>query len=242
MPNVLLQGLLIGVLAATARALWAQTRPETSETHAELMLGTAWSLPAALIIRLGDSVPLSVRARYATRPLSDAPYYAVRVGGGRVGASRPAAPTGYEGELLHHKLYLSNPVPPVERFEISHGYNLAMASALRAADNLTIRVGLGLVVAHPEGRIAGHRVGGSRRTFLGGGYHIAGLALHVGVGRRYPLARGNTAPYAAAEVKLTAAVARVRVGDAGGSAVVPNVAVHGLAGVGVYRATQRDRE
>ncbi len=238
MPNALLHGGLLAALALAGQGTSAQsgTTDRQSETHAEFMFGTAWSLPTPLIVRLGDSPPLKLAARYATRPFADAPYYAVRVGGGRL-VRRPTA-TGYEAEMLHHKLYLNNPPPPIERFEISHGYNLAMASALRAADDLTIRIGLGLVVAHPEGRIAGQRVGGTRRTLLGGGYHIAGLAAQLAVGRRYPLARGSTAPYAAAEVKLTAAVARVPVGDAGGSVVAPNVALHGLAGLGVSRRSR----
>jgi hypothetical protein len=41
--------------------------------------------------------------------------------------------------LLHHKLYLDNPVPPIERLKISHGYNLLTADAVRPANALAIR-------------------------------------------------------------------------------------------------------
>jgi hypothetical protein len=146
------------------------------------------------------------------------------------------APEGYEAELLHHKLYLDNPVPPIEHLEISHGYNLVTVNAVRPARALAIRVGVGLVVAHAEGRIAGERLGGSRRTLLGGGYHLAGVTAQLAVGRRYTLAHGRSSLYAVPEAKLTASLAHVPVGDSGGKAFVPNVAAHALAGLGLRRA------
>ena len=91
------------------------------------------------------------------------------------------------------------------------------------------------MIAHAEGRIAGQRVGGSRRTFLGGGYHVAGLTAQLAAGRRYALGLGQVAVYALPEVKLTASMARVPLGDAGGRVLVPNIAVHALAGLGVRR-------
>jgi hypothetical protein len=129
--------------------------------------------------------------------LSDAPYYAYRAGGGSTSARD--VPAGYEAELLHHKLYLDDPTPPVEHFEVTHGYNLITANAVRPADRLSIRFGIGVVIAHAEGRIAGQRVGGSRRTLIGGGYHVAGITAQVAAGRRYALARGQVVTYALPE-------------------------------------------
>ena len=204
------------------------------EAHAEFLLGTAWSLPTPLVIRLPGRPTVRLRASYETRPWRDAPYYAYRAGGGH--ASRCGEPpAGFEGELLHHKLYLPAPPPPIEHFEVTHGYNLTTATAVRRADRLSVRFGVGLVVAHAEGRVAGQKVGGSRRTFLGRGYHLAGLTAQVALGRRYALGRGRTALYAVPEAKLTGSLARIPVGDAGGRALVPNVAAHALAGLGVCR-------
>jgi hypothetical protein len=215
---------LLALLFLAPLPLGAQPR----EAAAEFFLGTAWSLPLPLVVRLPDE-RIVLRPRWSTRPFADAPYYAYRAGGGEGGHA-------IEAELLHHKLYLENPRPPVERLEVTHGYNLPLANAAMPARGLTVRVGLGLVVAHAEGRIAGRTVGraaGGRRTFLGGGYHIAGIATQLAVGRRYPLGRGDVALTAAPEVKLTAAWARVPLED--GSLLVPNVAVHALGGVGVRR-------
>ena len=222
--------LLPTLLALASRE--ARTQGGPAELHAEFLLGTAWSLPTPLTVRLPDAPPQRVRARYDTRPWADAPYYAYRAGGGRLG--RRGAPSGWEAELLHHKLYLRDPPPPpIERFEVTHGYNLTTVNVVRPAGGLAVRVGLGLTIAHPEGRIAGR--GFVRRTFLGGGYHIAGLTGQLAVGRRYALGRGRTAAYLVPEAKLTASLARVPLGDDGATVLVPNVAAHALAGVGVRR-------
>lgn len=225
MPRSLPHAAALAALALLPCPAGAQ--PPAHELHAEFLVGTAWSLPTPLVVRLPGAAPVRIRARYATRPLADAPYYAYRAGGG------PAPARGVEGELVHHKLYLRHASPPVEHFEVTHGYNLLTANALRPAGRLTVRLGVGLVIAHPEGRVAGQRVGGSRRTLLGGGYHLAGVTTQLAVGRAYPLGRGRTALYAVPEAKLTASLARVPLGDAGGTILVPNVALHALAGLGV---------
>lgn len=219
-----MSSLRFAFLALAPLPLGAQPR----EAAAEFFLGTAWSLPLPLVVRLPDE-RIVLRPRWSTRPFADAPYYAYRAGAGEGGHA-------IEAELLHHELYLDNPRPPVERLEVTHGYNLPLANAAMPARGLTVRVGLGLVVAHAEGRIAGRTVGratGRRRTFLGGGYHIAGIATQLALGRRYLLGRGDVALTAAPEVKLTAAWARVPLED--GRLLVPNVAVHALGGVGVRR-------
>ncbi len=197
------------------------------ELSAELFAGTAWSLRTPLTVRLPGDRSTTQRARYSTRPFADAPYYAYRVGYGS-----PAR--AVEAELVHHKLYLENPAPPVERFEVTHGYNLATATVRAPAGRYQLRAGVGVVVAHAEGRIAGRAVGGVRRTLLGGGYHIAGATMQVAVGRRYPFGRGAVAAHAAPELKLTASTARVPLAG-GGSVSVPNVALHLLGGLGVRR-------
>jgi hypothetical protein len=207
---------------AWATASAAQTTGR-HESTAELLGGTAWSLRTPLIVRQPGAPRVRLRARYSTRPWRDAPYYAYRVGHG-------SAQRAIEAELVHHKLYLENPAPPVERFEVTHGYNLATANARAPAGRWQLRLGVGLVVAHAEGRIAG-AVLGRRRTFLGGGYHIAGATAQLALGRRYDLGRGTTTAFATPEAKFTASFARIPLEQ--GSVLVPNVAVHALAGLGV---------
>jgi hypothetical protein len=218
-----------GVAAAQAAAPpgGGPPSPARPEVAVELFAGTAWSFRTPLTVRLPGAEPATLRARYTTRPFADAPYYAYR-------ASSGTAARAVEAELVHHKVYLENPRPPIQAFEVTHGYNLATAAVRAPAGRYQVRVGLGVVVAHPEGQVAGRAVG-PVRSLLGGGYHIAGATAQVGLGRRYLLGRGATAAFAVPELKLTASTARVPLAG-GGRVYVPNVAVHALGGLGVRRA------
>ena len=214
---------IVALAAATPPPRAASAQTSGHEAAAEFFLGTAWSVPLPLVLE-APGKRLAFRARYSTRPLADAPYYAYR-------ASVLRRAHGGEVELVHHKLYLENPIPPIEHLEISHGYNLAMANLAAPAGGWQLRIGLGFVVAHPEGRIDGRPVRGARRTLIGGGYHISGASIQLALGRRYPLGRGDIALTAAPETKLTAGFARVHLQQ--GTLIVPNIAVHVLGGVGI---------
>jgi hypothetical protein len=216
--------ILAALLLAGASTQSGAQSPDR-ELNALLFAGTAWSLPTPLVIHLRSAPATRWTARYDTRPLADAPYYAYRIG---AGAGRVT-----EAELVHHKLYLANAHPPVDWFEVTHGYNLVTANVVPAGDGWRMRFGIGLVIAHPEGVVGGRRVDHAR-TLLGGGYHIAGVTTQLAVGRRYPLASGATALVVAPEAKLTASIARIPI-SADGELIVPNVAVHALAGLGVRR-------
>jgi hypothetical protein len=154
---------LLVLVALFATMITAPARGQCSrvEESAELFAGGAWSLPLPIVV---ESAGERVRflAHYATRPFQDAPYYSYRVGRTSVGR-------GAEVEMLHHKLYLENPRPPVEWLEVSHGYNQPMVNFLTPSGGWRWRIGLGLVVAHPEGVVGGRAVG-PLRTLLGGGY------------------------------------------------------------------------
>jgi hypothetical protein len=211
------------LLLAVARSS-AMAQHSTEELTMEVFGGSAWSLPLPLGVHVGGG-DTRFTAHYSTRPFEDAPYYAYRVGRASVGRA-------FELELVHHKLYLENPRPPVEDLQISHGYNLAMANFVPAGRDWRWRYGVGIVVAHPEGRVGGRSVG-RLATLLGGGYHIAGIASQIAVGRRYALGKGAIAMTGSPEFALTAAMARIRID--GGVLTVPNVAFHALGGLGVRR-------
>jgi hypothetical protein len=221
--RAVLGGVITLALAPLPRALPAQSAP--SETlAAELFTGFAWNLRTPLVLE-HDGQRRVVRAHWSTRPFDDAPYYSYRVARASVGGELAA-------EMLHHKLYLENPVPPIDRLEVSHGYNEPMFDLATRAEGFRWRFGIGVVVAHPEGEVAGRSIG-PVRTLIGGGYHIAGISAQLAAGRRYPLNGGAVAMTASPELKLTAALARIRIAQ--GSLLVPNVALHALGGLGVQR-------
>lgn len=184
--------------------------------------GTAWNLPLPLRLEQPGEQPLSFRARYRTRPWTGAPYYAMRLGYKK-----------WQAELVHHKLYLQHPPPAVEHFEVSHGYNLALVNRTLPAASFAFRVGLGLVIGHPEGRIRGKGVG-PVKSLLGGGYQIGGACLQLAVAREVYFSDHF---FFTPEAKLTAAWARFPLAG-GGHATVPNVAFHTLIGLG-YRTGVR---
>jgi len=198
------------LLAACARAGW----------RVEALSGGALNAPAPLAIRQAGFPALELTARYATREFTfHAPYYAWRAG-------RWADGRGWEFEHIHHKLVLRNRPPEVGAFSVSHGYNLLFAVRGWETGPLALRAGVGPVVGHPESVVRG-RAFADEGGLFGAGYYVAGAAALASAGWRWP-ARGPW--HAALEAALTAAWARVPV--RGGTADVPDAALHGLAGVG----------
>ncbi|HEX8244005.1 MAG TPA: hypothetical protein VF541_10930 [Longimicrobium sp.] len=194
--------LLLAPAPLAAQARWS----------VEAFGGTALSLRTPLTIRQRGQADVRLTARWSTRPLRDAPYYAYRV-------ERWSGDTAWSLELLHHKLYLENPPPEVGHFEVSHGYNLLTLSRVWARGAWDVRAGAGAVVAHAESKVRGRE--------HASGYRLSGAAAQLGLGRRLPLGRHLSV---VAEGKATGAWARVPVAD--GSAEVPNAAVHALVGAG----------
>jgi hypothetical protein len=181
----------------------------------------SWSAPSPLRIQREGEPDLAFTARYETRPFRGSPYYAYRF-------ARWSGLRAWEAELVHHKLYLTNPPPEVQHFEVTHGYNLVTVNhAARSRERGWVaRLGVGVVIAHPEGVVRGRPIA-SARTVLGGGYHVAGFTAQVAVGRRIELARHLVL---SPEAKATASLARMSTAD--GRLAVPNVALHALAGLG----------
>lgn len=189
---------------------------------AEVFAGTAWNIPTSLRIEQSGEEPLHFKAHYRTRPWKGSPYYAYRLGYDK-----------WEAELIHHKLYLQNPPPEVQHFEVSHGYNLAMINYTQPVDGFTIRFGIGLVIAHPEGTIRGRSVG-PVKSLLGGGYHVGGITAQFAISRELYFSNHF---FITPEFKFTASWARVPLAD-NGQVKVPNLALHALTGIG-YRSEEK---
>ena len=188
----------------------------------EFFAGTAYNFPTPLTIRQEGEPDVRLSARYRTKPWQDSPYYAYRFGyTDRDGRA-------WEAELVHHKLYLEENLPPaVQRFEVTHGYNLVTVNRAMVHESGTmLRIGVGAVIGHPEATVRGKPTTG-RGGFFDRGYFLSGPTLQLALGRRFPDPHGF---FVSAEGKLTASWARLPIRD--GTAVTPNVALHGLLGVG----------
>jgi hypothetical protein len=208
---------------ALAAAL-APRSPGAAEWSFQASVGFPFDLALPLTIKQRGEAPIRVRARWTTQPFESPFYYDLRVAR-RSGASEWAV------DLLHHKLYLTNPPPEVQHFSISHGYNLLFVSLAREVTRDTwARAGAGLVVAHPESTVRGRTFAGGGP--LGGGYYPAGPMLVVGAERRYFPTGGGL--FLSAQGLAFASWARAPV--AGGSATVRDLSVHALGGLGYATA------
>lgn len=211
----------LALLALLAAAAPRTGRASEEAWSAQLLVGGALNLPTPLTIRQSGHPDLRFTARYSTRPFTPPLYYGVLLG-------RRSGGTEWTVELLHQKLYLEDPPPEVQDFSVSHGYNLVTVSrGWRVGDGLWARAGLAAVIAHPESVVRGLRLDEDRGLF-GSGQHLAGIGVDATLEKRFPLA-GRL--YFAVDGKVTAAWAVVPVED--GSASVPSVSAHALAGLGL---------
>ena len=188
----------------------------------EFFLGDAWNFNTSLSIAQHEFQNLDLTAEYETRPFEKPLYWVLRFGFNRQGRG------AWELQFIHHKIDLSNTTGEIQRFEISHGFNIFTLNRTFEDLPVTFRFGAGLVIAHPESVVRGlswYDEGG----VFDSGYCLTGPAITAGVGKDLPL---SSRVFVAVEMQLIAAWASVPV--ANGKARAPNVALHGMVGLG-YR-------
>lgn len=212
-------------LALLSLAFLAPLPTAAQEWVFQAAVGAVENLETALEIRQSGFETLELDAEYESRPFESPLYYSLRAG-------RWSDRRGWELELIHQKLFLQNRPPEVQRFGISHGYNLVTVNRAWEIGRVVARAGAGAVVAHPENTVRGRGLEPSGG--LGGGYHLTGPALQLGVEGRLQL---GARWFLGLEGKVTAARAEVPV--AGGEAEVPNTALHALIGLG-WRSEERE--
>jgi hypothetical protein len=160
-----------------------------------------------------------VEAEWENRNFESPLYYGLRLARGD---SRGA----WALRFVHLKVYLANPPPQVERFAVSHGYNLLTLERSFPLAGFDLWAGLGLVIAHPESTIRGQTRPETEGGPFGGGYFFTGPTGAVALGRRLRL--GDHLALVP-EARLTLSRARVPIAE--GEASVPNASVHVLVGL-----------
>jgi hypothetical protein len=193
--------LLGWLLPASASASWSL----------EVGTGSSYSFFSPLVIRQTGFPDIRLDGKFNTEAFTEVPYYDVRLARG-----------DWELELVHHKLYLQNPPPEVQSFEITHGFNFITANHRWSLLGFDLRAGAGMVLAHPQTTIR-DSVFDEHSGIFGLGFFVSGVSAQAGLGWRYRLTPSLDA---GTEVKLTAAAARVPIAD--GSVDIANFAVHGL--------------
>ncbi|HVV67806.1 MAG TPA: hypothetical protein VHE99_02035 [Gammaproteobacteria bacterium] len=189
---------------------------------AEIASGVVYNLPVPLTIQQMGEPDIHMTAHYETRPFTSPYYYDLRIG-------KWNGDTAWEFENIHQKIYLKNTTDEVSHFSISHGYNLITINRAWLNKHKYIwRVGLGLVIAHPESTIRGQtNDDNSGGTLNDAGYYVAGPTAMVSLGKRFYVSKSL---FMELEGKVTASYAEVNVVN--GTAYAPNVALHANFGLG----------
>lgn len=212
--------LFILITLGGARTAVAQARP--ARWSMELFGGTSFSARTPFTVVQEGQPELEFTATWATRPFHSYPYYAYRIT-----HLDSLGRKGWAFDFTHQKIYLDNRPPEIQRFEISHGYNLFIFSRLWVRHDWNWSVGGGAVVGHPEDTVRGLQHLDDDGGTFGGGYYLCGVAAEAAAGRRVRLSRKF---FASALTKLSAATCHVPVRN--GWAEAPNVAFHLNLGVG----------
>ncbi len=200
----------------------AEKGESTVNTHArwslDLFLGSALNIPTPLSVHQSGEERIFLYARYREKPFTGSPYYAWRI-------AKWNGDQAWEFELVHHKLYLANKSPEIQRFEISHGYNLVTVNrAWHKTNGVIIRVGAGIVLTHPETIVRGKKLPWGEGL---DGFYLSGSTVQVAAAKKLPI---SDSVFFVVEGKFTASYAHIPIQD--GSAYVPNLAFHGLLGLG----------
>jgi hypothetical protein len=183
----------------------------------EIFLGDAYCFNTPLIVKQAGYEDINFTARYATDSFKQPFYYSLRL-------SRWSNKRSWEIELLHLKIRLTNTTPAVQNFQISHGYNILTVNRGWDLQKAVVRIGLGVVIAHPESIIRDKRFSENGGLF-NEGYYITGPIIQLGLGKGFRLFQSL---FLVLEGKLTAAYAKVPIVD--GYARVPHFGIHGLFG------------
>lgn len=143
----------------------------------ELHGGVVHNLRLPLIIRQEGYPEIRInKAEFYSEPLISPFYWDWRF-------TRWANKKSIEFEAIHHKIYLKNLTPEVQRFGISHGFNMLMINHSREIYKMVFRAGLGSVLIHPESTIRGMKYPEGAGFDLPG-YRLRGITLNLAVAKQ----------------------------------------------------------
>jgi hypothetical protein len=182
-------------------------------------LGDAYCFKMPLVIEQEGCDKIKFTAHYRTEAFQLPVYYSWKLGTAK-------DRNGWELELTHLKLYLTNNPPEVQYFSVSHGYNYLTVNRIWETKPVILRIGAGVIVSHPESTVRNMEYE-THQGLFNRGYHFSGPGLQIAAEKRFRIFKGF---FFSLEIKATAAIAKVGIAD--GQAVVPQAGFHGLFGFG----------
>jgi len=208
------------LLAAAAVATTAS--PVQAQVVLEAALGTAFNSPTPLVVHQAGEADIETTAHYSTRPFTGSPYYQIQLGIWNHDRS-----SGWIAGWLHHKLYLEDPPPEIQKFQVTYGYNTLYGGRAWQQEHFILALGGGILIANPLTEIRG-KSQDRRRGFFDAGWYIAGGTIYGSIQHRLRLAGPA---FLGLEAKVTTSMAWISVAD--GNARVPNLALHLQASLGI---------
>lgn len=181
--------------------------------------GSAYNFKTPLKIQQEEFQDINLQAKYATKPFEGPIYYDFHI-------VRWKEKSGWGLKVTHHKLYLQNNTPEIQRFTITDGYNLISITRQWEMAGFIYHLGGGVVMTHPESVIRGQHFK-ETQGLLGSGYHLSGPLAEAAIEKRINLSHRLMVSL---EGRFTAS--HVKVPIAKGDARTYNLAIHGLAGLG----------
>jgi hypothetical protein len=198
-----------------------------SEISVSFNLGGAINLPTPLVIKQKGFEDIRLKANYTTESFHFPLYWDFSVA---------YCKNNYlwDIELIHHKLYLKNLPPEIERFSISHGLNLLNVNRGFKITDFYLKPGLGLAIGHPESTIRSFAFSEDGGLF-DSGYYLSGASVNFSV---LLLKSMFWRILYNGEIRLTYTFASVPVYQ--GRANVQNIAIHLTFGLG-YKIITRHK-
>ena len=196
----------------------------------ELHGGWAGNLPLPLRIKQNGHPDIYIkRAKFYSEPFISPYYWDWRF-------CKHIDKHSIEFEAIHHKLYLDNKPPEVQRFGISHGFNILTLNYGYKFKHFIFRNGIGSVLMHPESTIR-NKVYPEGPGFDIKGYVLRGLVYNTAVAKQFYFLRKRL--YLNTEVKATFARANAPIVE--GNATVNNIALQAIVGLGVRFAGNKKK-
>lgn len=139
--------------------------------------GIVHNLKLPLIFRQSGFEDIQIRkAEFYSEPLNDPYYWDWRF-------ARWVNKKSFEFEAIHHKIYLKNLPPEIQRFGISHGFNMLTLNHGREWRGIIFRAGIGSVLIHPESTVRGMKYPEGAGFDLPG-YRLRGITMGFGVAKQ----------------------------------------------------------
>lgn len=181
--------------------------------YANFSPGLSYAPPIPLIVNQSGFPQLSFWANYKTEPLILPIYYSYRIG-------FTNQKKGWELEMNHLKISLKNKPEEIQQFSISHGYNQLFVNKIYKHDKYGIKIGAGVVLAHPENIVRNYQLNGED-GILNRGYYLAGPVIQLGIYKELCVTKRF---YFLVESKISLAYSNVPVSS--GRAHVPLLGMH----------------